>query len=237
MEGFVEIEAENHVAALSAAEQLYNGSGAELPEMEDSTPLRFSIAQPAFELQEPKKIEGKPSVEDVRNYLIKQGYPEPSEALMNEFLNGGDDQAMYDEAVRENYCMADVDRWFHLKDLFKQHISFGTAMLIDDALWNEEYESMEINSAKDILDTPEQICKKRIEMLIAVFNKDGTVVPNEYDVTDADIAILGNAFEIPLNIPQEHKAPLSSLIESADLRSSENNISAENPAKAQDPIR
>lgn len=233
LEGHIEIEAENHLDALKAVEALYNG-GAELPDMDDCKPLMFSVVEPSLQMQMDHVMEEKPYDEEVRNYLIKQGYPEPSEGLIDEFLNGGADQNMYDEAVRNNYCMADVDRWFHLKNLFKESISFGAAMMIDNALWAEEYESMEINEIAQIFDTPEHICENRIKMLVDIFSKDGTVIPNEFDVKDQDVLALAKVFDLPIKLPEVQKSSLSSLISSAENRASASESESFTKTQSQD---
>ena len=62
LEGHVEIEAESAAAALRAADALYNKGGAELPDMDDVSPLRFN-AEPVLEMvQTPTVLPEHPSV-------------------------------------------------------------------------------------------------------------------------------------------------------------------------------
>lgn len=81
----------------------------------------------------------------VVQYLKGQGHPHPAEdGTLDEFMHGGEKQAMYDEAVKNNYNLSDVDRWFHLVDVMGVALKFETAMKIDRALYEEDLETMEL---------------------------------------------------------------------------------------------
>lgn len=82
--------------------------------------------------------------EQVIDYLIKQGYSDPDEPLVEGLMNAGDEQQFYDEAVKNNYNIYDVDRWLHLMRVLKEEFSFDTAMKINCALWDENIESLEV---------------------------------------------------------------------------------------------
>lgn len=214
LEGHVEVEAEDFSAALKIVDERFNKNGEELPDMDDTRPLQFSASPVRAYPLEQAAI----GSEEIKEYLIHNGIPHPSRDQIDEFLYGGENQAMYDETVRNGYELCDVDRWFHLKELIGEPISFRAAIMIDDALWEEEYESLEINSISEILETPEGICKDRIENLISDVNKSGAFVPNDWGVTLDDMVSLSKALNIPLTITAEQKPSLSSLIESADSK-------------------
>lgn len=88
--------------------------------------------------------------EDIRQeqyvkYLQGQVYPYPEQdGVLEIFLNAGDRQWMYDEAVENNYALPDVDRWFHLLDVMGIDFNFETAMKIDKALYEADLETMEL---------------------------------------------------------------------------------------------
>ena len=220
LEGHVEIEAESAAAALRAADALYNKGGAELPDMDDVSPLRFN-AEPVLEMvQTPTVLPEHPSVEEIRCYLIANGYPHPSTDLIEEFLCAGENQFMYDEAVRNNYSMGDLDRWFNLKNAIEEPISFRAAMMIDDALWDEEHDSMEIRKKSDLWHTPEQICRKRLETLADEYNSNRSDLKDQWGLQDEDLPKLARAFNLTLSKDPQVKPPLSSLIDLADSRQS-----------------
>lgn len=84
--------------------------------------------------------------EQVETYLKGHGHPQPdADGTLDEFMNGGARQAMYDEAVRNNYALPDVDRWFHLVKVMGVDMKFETALKIDRALYEEDLETMELN--------------------------------------------------------------------------------------------
>lgn len=195
LEGHVEIEAEDFAAAVKIAQNRFVGEGEELPDMDDCNPLQFSASpvRAASLTRSEVSVVGSKEVED---YLIHNGIPHPSRDQIDEFLFGGDKQAMYDEIVLKGYELPDVDRWFHLNEVIGEPISFAAAMMIDNALWEEEYECMELNTAKDILEPPKGICKGRIEELIQSMNTNGTVIPNDWGVTDKDVITLSKALHL-----------------------------------------
>ncbi|MBQ1237147.1 MAG: hypothetical protein IIX70_02530 [Oscillospiraceae bacterium] len=229
LEGHVKMKAESPAAALAAAENLYIKEGRELPDMEEPYPLQIRIAPPYIAKEKPPISTGEhPSPEEVEYYLIQQGYPQPSADLTGEFMNGGEKQPMYDEAVRNGYCMADLDRWLQLNSLMSEPVSFRAAMMIEDALWEEDCELLECNSLKDLLETANQVCRDRIAFVIDVYKQDGTIVPNEWDITDQDVMALANAFEAVLTATPAQKRSLSSIIESADSKA----FPADTPTKS-----
>lgn len=233
LEGHVEVEAEDFSAALRLVDERFNKNGEELPDMDDTSPLRFS-ASPARDYSMPQGDIGSKEIED---YLKHNGIPHPSRDQIDEFLNGGENQAMYDETVRNGYVLCDVDRWFHLKELIGEPISFRASLMIDDALWEEEYETLEINNISEILTTPEGICKERIENLIDSVNRIGAFTPNDWGVTLDDLVILSNKLSIPLTVAPEQKPSLSSLIEHADSKQVMSTNPLESPALAKESIR
>lgn len=214
LEGYAEIEADTAADALTAATNHFQRDGAALPDMEDCYPLHFQVAP---EKVQEKELSGE---EKVIAYLKSQGYPHPeTDGTLHDFMNGGDMQWMFDEAVENRYDLCDVDRWIHLVQLLDKPVSFRAAMMVEDALWSEDLELLEINSPKEVLDTEKSICKNRIAFLVDVFSKDGTIEPNEFDVTDQDLVTLATALDISLSAPVKQKPHLSSLIESADAKS------------------
>ena len=233
LEGHVEVEAADFAAAVELADERFNKNGEALPDMDDTSPLRFS-ASPTRDYSEPLGTIGS---EEIKEYLIHNGIPRPSRDQIDEFLCGGENQSMYDEAVRNGYALCDVDRWFHLKELIDEPISFRAAMMIDDALWEEEYETLEINKISDILSTPEGICKKRIEDLIDSFNRVGAFIPNGWGVTPDDLVTLSKKLNIPLTVSQEQKPSLSSLIASADSKQAAPPPDKESPSPGIEPLR
>lgn len=82
---------------------------------------------------------------EVEEYLRKQGRPWADEDYYDEFMNAGDRQHFYNEIVRNNYNMSDVDRWFHLIDVLGVDLSYKTAMQIAGALWEADIETTELN--------------------------------------------------------------------------------------------
>lgn len=225
LQGNVEIEAENAAAALTLVDQMYNRDGAALPDMEDVASLQFTIV-PDRQVEMPRIIGEHPTAEDIEQYLIHQGYPTPSAVQIDEFLNGGDKQAMYDEAVRNEYSLPDVDRWFHITDLLDTSISFGAAMMIDNSLWEEQYEVMEMTKIRDIVDTPENTFINRLTELGTKLSKGGDIT-DFGEVTEQDITLLCDKFSffLPKELVQQlsarqeaEKPSLISLIQSADIR-------------------
>lgn len=90
--------------------------------------------------------------EQVEQYLKGQGHPQPDvDGTLDEFMNGGEMQAMYDEAVRNNYALPDVNRWFHLVKVMGIEMPFKTAMAIDGALYEADLETLELNLPEERL--------------------------------------------------------------------------------------
>lgn len=241
-EGFVEIEAEDHNKALDIAELLYRVEGRELPEMEDGYPLQFRVEYPQQVEKDPVPITGEVTREDVEKYLISQGHPNPSKSQIDEFF-GPENKAMYDEAVRNQYSMYDLDRWFHLKEVLGEPISFHLAMFIDNALWTEEYEAMEISSPAELLDTPEGILKGNIEQIIKDFatNHESNIEwwgnQDLHPIRREDADVLSRVFGHMLTVELEQKQSLSSLIQSADSRSSSGASAHVAQPQNKEPIR
>lgn len=224
-EAHVEIEANDMQEALAKAHDLYTVQGRELPEMEDVGPLRISIDSSHIKAPEPKQYTGDLCKEEVEEYLTKNGYPHPSQDAINDFLDGGERQPFFTEAVRNAYDLCDVDRWFHLMDVLDAPISFRAAIFVDSALWEEEYETMELNTVNDLLEPPEGILKQRLEDLLADVSANGKISDPEVSITLPDLHTLAKALK--LNIPKtladkavaaELKPPLSSLINDASSR-------------------
>jgi len=90
----------------------------------------------------------KLSKQQIEDYLKKQGYPEPSPLQIYQFENAGEHQAHFDEAVENNYEIADFDRWIVLMDLLGTEMTFKTAMAFDSDQGNEDIETLELQ--KDI---------------------------------------------------------------------------------------
>lgn len=235
LQGNVEIEAENAAAALTLVDQMYNRNGAALPDMEDAASLQFTIV-PDRQVEIPRIIGEHPTAEDIEHYLIHQGCPHPSAVEIDTFLNGGDKQAMYDEAVRNEYSLIDVDRWCHITDILEAPISFGAAMMIDSSLWEEEYEVMEINKLRDIIDTPKNTFINRLAELGTKLSK-GEDITGSWKVTEQDITMLCDKFSLflpkelvqQLSARQEAEKPsLTSLIQSADIRAAGSGTKSQN---------
>lgn len=235
LEGHVEIEAESAAAAMLAADALYNKGGVELPDMDDVSPLRFSAEPVLDKIQAPEAQTEHPSGEEIRCYLIAHGYAEPSNDLIEEFLYAGENQFMYDETVRNGYSVGDLDRWLSLKNAIEEPISFRAAMMIDDALWEEEYDSMEVSKKSDIWHTPELICRKRLETLADQYNHNRSDLKDQWSLQDEDLPKLARAFSLTLCKAPQVKPPLSSLIDSADSRQS--SVTATHPTPNQQPHR
>jgi len=215
LEGYAEIEAENAAAALDAAKNHFVRDGAELPDMEDGYPLHFQVV--------PEKVLAADlsGEERVAQYLKDQGHPHPDQdGTLHEFLNGNEKQWMYDEAVEKGYALPDVDRWFNLVRVLEKPISFRAAMMIDASLWEEDLDLLEANTPKDLFATVKGCCKRETELLISEFREKGTVIPNEWGVTDNDILILSSAYDSVFPELSERKPALSTLIQSADAKAS-----------------
>lgn len=96
----------------------------------------------------------KPSREEISNYFKIQGYSlddklNPIPEVVDEFLNPPAHQNQYWEAVVNNYDLCDFDRWIKIqKTLFgdnEEYISFECAMEIAHALYEENYEVLDLN--------------------------------------------------------------------------------------------
>lgn len=111
----------------------------------------------------------------VVRYLKGQGHPHPEEdGTLDEFMNGGDRQAMYDEAVENNYHLGDVDRWFHLLDVMGIDLNFETAMKIDRALYEADLETMELalpEERKSFEDKPARAGERSVESSPDLFSQ------------------------------------------------------------------
>ena len=84
--------------------------------------------------------------EQIEQYLNGQGHPHPdADGTLDEFIYGGERQAMYDEAVLNNYALPDVDRWFHLVKVMGIDLPFDAAIKIDGALHEANLETMELS--------------------------------------------------------------------------------------------
>ncbi len=180
-EGVVQIDASNPEQAQTIADRLYNQEGRELPDMTEAGPLQFRVLRDPIEKvkivaeQElAAKNSDEPSMEEVKQYLIRQGHPNPKEdGTLYEFT-GEECHEMYSEAVRNDYDLCDVDRWFHLVRILDAPISFRLAMLIENALWQEDNEALEVVHPKDLL---KGLCKTTLQQLVSDFSSD--IIPPE----------------------------------------------------------
>ena len=75
---------------------------------------------------------------EIVRYLKVQGHPHSEEdGTLDEFLNGGEFQTLYDEAVENHYSLMDLDIWIHLTKIMGD-IKFETAMGIAEVLVEKE---------------------------------------------------------------------------------------------------
>lgn len=188
LEGTVEIEAENAAAALKAAEEIYN-NGAELPDMEDGTPLRFSLDN--------EIAQERPSKEEVERYMKAQGYPDTALFFVQQFVQG-ENADMFNEAVLNNYSLDDVQRWVHLKNILGSELSFRAAMMVDTALWFEDLNTLDMTSREDILLTPNGIAKQRLEKLAEELSTGKQRIRSMLKLSDESAKFLVNAFNMAI---------------------------------------
>lgn len=95
------------------------------------------------------------SEEEVINYLYAHGYPHPDRSLIDWFLEATERKDQFVECVRKGYELCDFDRWQHIQNVLFNNsdltIKYETAMKIDNALWEEGIETLELWSAKEYL--------------------------------------------------------------------------------------
>lgn len=110
-------------------------------------------------------------------------------------------------------------------DVIGTPISFRAAMFIDVALWEEEYESLEIQTVDQLLAPPEGILKQRLEDLLADVSANGKISDPEVSITLPDLHTLAKALKLNTlkaladkAVAAEPKPPLSSLINDASSR-------------------
>jgi len=174
-EGYVQIEAENARDALTKAEDLYNGQGHVLPDLEDVGPLQIRVDAGPQQARTTAMATGPLTEEEVVTYLKRQGHPQPEiDGTLDEFMAGGSRPAHYIEAVRNGYDLPDIDRWFHLEDILNTELSFRAAMFIDNGIWEEGHDVLDVRNAQDILDSPEELIKKRLAFLADQHNYTGS---------------------------------------------------------------
>lgn len=77
------------------------------------------------------------SIIKILDWLKENGYPEPTNEHIMEYVDAEKYQNQIDEAIKNNYHPADLDRWIILMDLFNMEITYDTAMTISNAL-NED---------------------------------------------------------------------------------------------------
>lgn len=78
------------------------------------------------------------SILTIIDYLNKNGYPDPDNDLIMSYVDAKKYQKQNDEAVKNNYPPADLDRWIILMDLLGFEITYDTAMTISGALDSDE---------------------------------------------------------------------------------------------------
>lgn len=82
--------------------------------------------------------------EQVEQYFINQGRSDVDESVYTEFLTAGSRQYIYDEIVKNNYYLPDVDRWFHLMKVMGVEMEWDTFQTINSALFEENIETLEL---------------------------------------------------------------------------------------------
>lgn len=78
------------------------------------------------------------SIIKILDWLKENGYPEPTNEHIMEYVDAKKYQNQIDEAIKNNYHPADLDRWIILMDLFDMEITYYTAMTISNALDEDE---------------------------------------------------------------------------------------------------
>lgn len=201
-EGYATIPCDNVADGLKRADELYNVQGRELPDMEDVGALKLSLAGVIHQSREEVMKAGPLKADEVELYLMSHGCPHPGEADMGWLLYAGERQLQATEAVRNQYDLSDVDRWFHLMDMVGNELSFRAAMFIDNALSEKDSDAMEVQSIQEILEASDGELTERLEQLSSCMKENGKCPENSWNVTAQDIAFLSKAFD-PGNILPE----------------------------------
>lgn len=158
----------------------------------------LSIAVPAI----PQECYGMCALNSVKKeyevtcYLKAQGHPHPEEdGTLDEFLNGGELQWMYDEAVANHYDFCDVDRWFCLVNALGAEISFDASLAIEGALYEEDLDAHEFERAEDLLNTERGVCRDMLRASLGL--GDSKAIPADIRLVkgEKDLEILRGIFE------------------------------------------
>ena len=218
-EGYVTIAADTPAEALKEAELRFNVMGEELPDMEDTQRLMLSIDREPQKVFEAEKKEGPVDKDEVVAYLKAQGHPHPDlDGTLDEFLNPDARQVQYHESVRNNYFIGDVDRWFHLMDILGDELSFRAAMFIENSLYEEDFDSMDVNSVSDILDTPMETLRNRLKEMAENVLSSGELPENEHGITAQDVSYLVHALNLEESFSQAHETMEQPKIEEPDAK-------------------
>lgn len=137
LEGHVKIKANSPEEAEAYASRIYAQEGTELPDMDDGFPLEFS----AQELFYPA-----PSREEVEDYFKRNGRPDADKDWIDNFICHPNEnrREQYWEAVANNYELCEFDRWQHLQDVFNAEVPWDCFCTINNALYENDIEILEL---------------------------------------------------------------------------------------------
>ena len=86
------------------------------------------------------------TIGEIVKYLEKNGYDDALEMSLEDITENGKFAKQFNEAVSNNYHIADYDRWVHLIKVLGEEISYGTSIEIGRVLLDNE--SIEILDLK-----------------------------------------------------------------------------------------
>ena len=139
LEGHVSQRGDTRQAALNKAYEKYAVNGHELPDMEDTQPLKF-------EIEESKPLIKAPSRDEVIDWFQRNGQSEPYEGWIENFISplNEDRKEQYWEAIALDYELFEFDRWQHFQDVIKHECSYDCYLTCSNALWKEDIEVLEL---------------------------------------------------------------------------------------------
>ena len=87
-----------------------------------------------------------PTREQIVSYLKNQGYPNPDEFMIEDFVlpDNYDRRFQYWQAVAENIDMCDFDRWQYFENVIGTMISWEAYRKIDKVFYENNIEVLEM---------------------------------------------------------------------------------------------
>lgn len=91
-----------------------------------------------------------PSYEEAEAWLQRNGHPYPASCFVEIFINGAakERQSQHWEAVANDYCLPDFDRWQHFQDILGTTCSWSCFCTCANALHEEDIDVMDIDIDK-----------------------------------------------------------------------------------------